>query len=114
MSYFCMEQDIPVEILEENHCSRRIKKYDGGMMMVEVYMEDNYVSAPHAHPHEQMTYVLEGEFVFHVGEESKTVKTGDTLYMPPNLEHNCELKGAKGRLLDVFSPIREDFLVKKD
>lgn len=112
MSFFCMESDVNLEVLEEGKCSRRIKKYDGNLMLVEVYMEDDYISSPHTHPHEQCTYVLEGEFIFHVGEDSKTVKTGDSIYMPPDLIHNCELKGKKGRLLDIFTPIREDFLEK--
>lgn len=112
MSFFCMESDTLFEIVEEGKCSRRIKKYDGSLMMVEVYMEDGCISAPHAHPHEQCTYVLEGEFVFHVGEESRTVKAGDSIYMPPELLHNCELRSEKGRLLDIFTPIREDFLEK--
>ena len=114
ISYFCMEEEIESEVLEVGKCSRKIKKYDGQLMMVEVLMEDYYVSEPHKHPHQQMTYVLEGEFTFHVGSESKDVKEGDTIFMPPDMMHNCELKCVRGRLLDVFSPIREDFLIREN
>lgn len=110
MSYFCMEEDTKLEVLEPGSCSRRIKKYDGHLMVVEVYMENQSISEPHVHPHEQMTYCLEGEFVFHIGEETKSMKPGDTVFMPPNILHNCELKTQKGRLLDIFTPIREDFV----
>jgi len=112
MSNFYYEKDTALEVVEEGKCYRRIKAYDGKLMSVEVYFENGCVSAPHTHLHEQMTYCLEGEFEFNVGGEIKTVKKGDMIYMPSGILHNCRLLSDKGRLLDIFTPIREDFLKK--
>lgn len=92
-----------------NGVSRKILAYNGNLMTVEVNFEKNAIGNLHSHPHEQMTYVLEGEFVFKIGNEEKIVKAGDVLYKQPNIEHGC-LCLKKGKLIDIFTPIREDFI----
>lgn len=90
---------------------RKILAYGDNMMQVEVHFEKGSVGALHSHPHTQLTYVLEGEFEFTIGDEKKIVKQGDTLYKVPNIVHGCVcLK--KGILLDTFTPYREDFIKK--
>lgn len=90
-------------------CKRRILAYGDNMMQVEVHFEEGAVGAMHSHPHTQLTYVLEGEFEFTVGDNKQIVRKGDTLYKIPNVMHGCVcLK--KGVLLDTFAPYREDFL----
>jgi quercetin dioxygenase-like cupin family protein len=42
----------------------------------------------HNHPHEQLTYVLSGEFEFTI-EETRVVSAGDTLYKQPGIMHGC-------------------------
>lgn len=109
-SNFYIEKDMPFEVLEEGKVMRRIKAHDGKVMMVEVNFENEAVGYNHTHEHEQATYCLEGEFEFIIGDESKIIKTGDTVYIPPMIDHGCILKTKRGRLLDVFTPQREDFL----
>lgn len=92
-----------------NGVSRKILAYNGNLMTVEVNFEKNAIGNLHSHPHEQITYVLEGEFVFKIGNEEKIVKAGDVLYKQPNIEHGC-LCLKKGKLIDIFTPIREDFI----
>ncbi|PVF75709.1 cupin domain protein [Klebsiella aerogenes] len=53
--------------------------------------------------------MLSGRFVFTIGDETREVKAGDTLYKQPNIIHGCECLEA-GILLDTFTPQREDFL----
>lgn len=92
-----------------NGVSRRILAHDGKMMAVEVNFAVGAVGAMHSHPHEQLTYVLSGEFEFTIGEEKHIVRGGDTLYKKPDIMHGCVcLK--EGVLLDTFTPVREDFL----
>jgi quercetin dioxygenase-like cupin family protein len=79
-------------------------------MLVEVFYENGGEGAPHKHPHEQAAYCLEGEFEFTIGDETKVIKAGDTIYMPSDVMHGCKLLSEKGRLLDIFTPQREDFL----
>lgn len=92
-----------------NGTKRKILAYGDGLMHVEVHFEEGAVGAMHSHPHAQTTYVLSGEFEFTIGNETKIVKAGDTMYDAPNIMHGCRCI-KKGVLLDTFSPIREDFL----
>ncbi len=62
-----------------------------------------------SHPHEQLTYVLSGEFEFTIGDEKKIVKAGDTMYKQPDIEHGCVCLKA-GVLIDTFTPMRKDFV----
>ena len=104
------EKDGVYEILEENCSARMIKGHEGSLMMVEVLFENYYESAAHTHVHEQMTYCLEGEFEFYVDGKTEVITVGDTIYFPSGIEHHCKALTEKARLLDVFTPIREDFL----
>lgn len=92
-----------------NGVTRRILAHDGKMMAVEVMFEQGAIGPMHNHPHEQLTYVLSGEFEFTIGDEKHIVTAGDTLYKRPHIMHGCVcLK--PGTLLDTFTPVREDFL----
>lgn len=88
---------------------RKILAYSDNIMAVEVHFEQGAIGPLHHHPHEQLTYVLSGEFEFTIGDETKIVRAGDALYKKPNVVHGCKcLK--PGVLLDNFTPMREDFL----
>lgn len=89
--------------------SRKVLAHSDNMMSVEVHFEDGAVAAMHKHPHEQLTYVLSGEFEFTIGDETKLVKTGDTMYKVPNIMHGCRCVKA-GVLIDTFTPMRQDFV----
>ena len=110
MSKFFFEKDLKSIILEQGKLSRKIKAYDGKLMFVEVSFENGGIGPMHSHPHEQGIYCLEGEFEFTVSDETKNIGAGDTIYISPDAPHGCRLLSEKGRLLDVFTPIREDFL----
>ncbi|MFT4566745.1 MAG: quercetin dioxygenase-like cupin family protein, partial [Saprospiraceae bacterium] len=55
------------------------------------------------------TYVQGGEFEMTIGEDIRIIKGGDSYYIPPFVMHGCVCK-KDGKLIDVFSPHREDFL----
>ncbi|MCW9706594.1 cupin domain-containing protein [Fodinibius salsisoli] len=66
---------------------------------------------PHSHPHEQTCYVAEGKIIlFCEGEEDQHLKAGDMFYIPSGKEHTIQLLTEKVRLIDSFTPLREDFL----
>ncbi len=112
MSNFYYDCDEKIETLVEGKNYRKIKAHDGGLMLVEVICEKGCVGEPHQHIHEQATYCLEGEFEFTIGDETKKIGVGDTIYMPSNIVHGCRVLTDRGRLLDIFTPQREDFLNK--
>lgn len=105
---FCFNKDVKVEDLGDG-ISRKVLAYNDQIMGVEVYFEEGAVGAMHKHPHTQLTYVLEGEFEFTIGDEKHIVKKGDTLQKDPNVMHGCVCT-KKGVLFDVFTPHREDFI----
>lgn len=89
--------------------TRRVLAYEDNLMVVEVLFEEGSVGALHSHPHEQITYIIEGEFEFDIGGEKKILKAGDTTYKEPEIVHGAVcLK--KGKLLDIFTPYRADFV----
>ena len=98
-----------LETLEVGKVSRKIRAKGGSMMMVEVFFTAGAIGAEHRHPHEQLTYCLSGEFVFNIDGEKSTVRAGDSLYVPASALHGTTCI-ADGRLLDIFTPQREDFL----
>jgi len=66
---------------------------------------------PHSHPHEQASYVAEGEVIFYCeGEPDQHLKAGDMYAVAPNKKHTVKLLTEKVRLIDSFTPLREDFL----
>ncbi len=88
---------------------RKILSRGGKMMAVEVCFDKGSVGAMHTHKHEQISYVLEGSFELNIGGEKSVIKKGDSYYVEPDVEHGV-LALESGKLLDIFTPQREDFL----
>ena len=89
--------------------SRKILSYSENLMMCEIHFETGAKGNFHRHVHEQITYIAKGSFSFTIAGETKVVSQGDSVYMPPNAEHGVTCLEA-GILVDVFSPMRKDFL----
>lgn len=88
---------------------RKFMGYDDEIMMVKVKFDKGGIGARHAHIHSQTTYIVSGEFEVAIGDDKKILKEGDGFYIPPNVEHGAVCL-REGVLIDVFSPIREDFI----
>ena len=88
---------------------RKITGFDDHVMMVLVKFDKGGVGEPHSHPHSQTTYVESGEFRVTIGDEEEILKKGDCFYAPPGVTHGVVCL-SEGTLIDVFSPMREDFL----
>lgn len=89
--------------------SRKFLGYDNQIMMVKVKFEKGAEGTPHSHFHTQATYCVAGKFEFDIAGEKQIVNAGDGVYIPPNAMHGA-LCLEPGILIDVFSPVREDFL----
>ena len=89
--------------------TRRILAYTDGLMCVENTFEEGAVGKLHSHPHTQLTYVAQGEFSFTIGEVTRIVRKGDTLLKENGIVHGCTCLEA-GILLDIFTPMRKDFV----
>jgi len=65
---------------------------------------------PHSHPHEQITYVEEGEIFLFLGDEKHRLSKGDIYTVPSNIPHGIQTLSTYVRLIDCFSPVREEFI----
>ena len=82
-------------------------------MVAQIYLKKGALVPMHQHEAEQMTYILQGALRFLVGGEETTVREGEVLLIPSNVPHQAEaLDDTFG--LDVFSPIRQDWLDRTD
>ena len=89
---------------------RKVLAYSKNLMTVELRFEKGAVGAPHSHPHEQIGYIISGKLVYQEqGQEDKILGTGDTYYVAPNVVHGVQIL-EETKLLDIFTPMREDFV----
>lgn len=88
---------------------RQVLSESPEMMIVAFAFEKGAEGRPHNHPHVQATYVESGRFRFHVGGEAFEVGPGDSFVIPSLAIHGCTCLEA-GRLVDSFTPRRDDFL----
>jgi quercetin dioxygenase-like cupin family protein len=63
----------------------------------------------HSHPHEQLGIVIEGEIEFTIDGEVKTLKPGDVYVIPGDVEHAAKTFDHPVKVMDVFSPVREEY-----
>ena len=88
---------------------RQFPGYGPELMAVKVWFEEGAEGYQHDHPHTQVSYVESGEFEATIDGETKTLRAGDSFYVAPHKSHGAVCKKA-GVLIDIFSPVREDFL----
>ncbi len=105
---FIFGDDLEWEVVGEG-LKRKIMGYDDKIMLVKVDFQVGAIGQMHEHYHSQVTYVESGAYELTIGDETKTVKGGDSFYIPPHVMHGAICTEA-GVLIDVFSPIREDFM----
>lgn len=103
-------ENIPVENLPDGVERQMI--YGDNLMICRVKFPPHVVATPHDHSHEQMTIVEKGRTRFIIGDEEKVVEPGDVVHIPQNTWHGATMLDEEVILIDIFSPIREDFLEK--
>lgn len=89
--------------------TRRILSYNNALMSVEVAFQAGAEGAVHRHPHTQCSYVLSGKFLYTVEGKEIELHRGDSIVVPSGLPHGT-LCLEEGVLLDIFTPMRKDFL----
>lgn len=100
------------EVVREGLERRKI--YTSNLMTVIVDFSDGpWAEAEpyHSHPHEQTSYVAEGEIIFYCeGEPEQHLQAGDMFSAVSNQKHTIRLLSPKARLIDSFNPIRQEFI----
>jgi quercetin dioxygenase-like cupin family protein len=105
---FIRNEDVQFEPVGDG-VKRKIMSYDERLMFVRVEFEKGSIGALHSHYHSQITNIESGTFEVEIGTEKKVLKTGDAFYIPPNVVHGVVCL-EQGVLIDMFSPMREDFV----
>jgi len=66
----------------------------------------------HSHPNEQIAYVIDGDIEVQVGEETRRIAAGGFYRVPPDVPHGVIIHSSSARIIDAFTPPREDFRKK--
>ena len=82
-------------------------------MLAQIYLKRGALVPMHSHESEQMTYILQGALRVVVGGEEMTVREGEVLHIPSWIPHQAEALEDTFEL-DVFSPVRQDWLRSED
>jgi quercetin dioxygenase-like cupin family protein len=86
------------------------RTYWGEKMLISmVDIDPGAEAALHSHPHEQVGTVIRGTVRFTIGEESRQLGPGDIFTIPGGVEHAATAGPDGATVMDVFSPVREEF-----
>lgn len=87
--------------------------YGEKTLMAEFRLEKGAELPRHGHPHEQTGYLVSGRLDLTIGDTSYSVNPGDSWSVPGGVEH-CASALEDSVAVEVFAPIREDYLPKKE
>ena len=110
---FIFGKDVLVEDVDPG-IKRQILGHNDEIMLVKASFETGAEGYQHEHYHSQVAYVESGVFDVTIDGVTKRQTAGDSFFIPPHVMHGAICIEA-GVLLDMFSPIREDFsrIIKK-
>lgn len=97
------------EVQVDAFVRRQVLSENESLMVVSFAFATGGEGSLHSHPHVQSTYVESGRFTFTIDGEEFDVKAGDSFVIPGNAVHGCVCHES-GRLVDTFTPRRDDFL----
>ena len=104
-------ESVPLEVMSDM-ISRKVINGEKGMV-AQVFLKKNGVVPEHHHESEQITYIMEGALLFQIGGKEIVVRKGEVLTIPSNVPHRAiALEDTLD--LDIFAPIRLDWLTKND
>ena len=102
---------VPLEVMSDV-ISRKVISGQKAMV-AQVFLKKDAVVPEHHHESEQLTYILEGALKFELEGREVIVREGEVLHIPSNVPHRAvALEDTLD--LDIFSPIRQDWLSKDD
>lgn len=88
----------------------RMRTPFGTHLMLSYLQMDEGAEVPwHSHPHEQGGMLLSGKLQLSIGDETRVCSPGDMFLIPPGTQHRAIAIGGPATVLDVFSPVREDY-----
>ncbi len=88
---------------------QRTLVYGEKTLLAEFRLDKGAVLPRHSHPHEQAGYLVSGRLDLTIGTETHRVEPGGSWCIPGNVEH-CAVAGENSVAIEVFSPVREDYI----
>jgi quercetin dioxygenase-like cupin family protein len=82
-----------------------------GVMLTFFTFAPNAIVPEHAHPHEQITLVTRGAMEFMLDGETKLLRAGDGVSIPPNVTHKAVILDEETEAIDAWTPPREDYKI---
>lgn len=79
------------------------------LMLSYLEMDEGAEVPLHEHPHEQGGILISGRMELQIGEETRIVEPGGMYLIPGGVKHRAVAVGGPAVVLDVFSPVREDY-----
>jgi quercetin dioxygenase-like cupin family protein len=87
---------------------RQVLAHTDQLMLVRHYFERDWVGARHSHPHHQLVYVISGAIRVDVAGNVFDAHAGDSFIVDGGVEHQASAL-EPSEVLDVFTPVREDY-----
>jgi quercetin dioxygenase-like cupin family protein len=95
-----------------NGIEQKTLVYGEKTLMTEFLLRKGSTLPRHTHPHEQTGYLVRGHIRLSIGAEEFDAHTGDSWCIPSGVEHGAEIR-EDSVAIEVFSPVREDYLPKE-
>lgn len=83
--------------------------YGENLMLSYLEMDEGAAVPLHHHPHEQAGILLEGKLELTIGDETRLVHPRSMFIIPGGIPHKAVAIDGPAIVLDIFSPIREDY-----
>ncbi len=96
--------------VETEKFTQKVLARGGNIMLTEAVFTRGGKAPSHKHPHQQIAYIAKGRVKFRIEDSEWICKEGDSLYVPPETEHEVEALEDNSVVVDIFSPQREDFV----
>lgn len=107
MQYFC---DLAEREVKEVAPGMEIRTFWGSEMLLSATdLAANVVVPIHSHPHEQAGTIISGMFEMTIGQDTRWLNPGDSYIVPGGVEHGGRAGDTPTRVLDIFSPVREEY-----
>lgn len=91
---------------------RKTLVYGEKTLMTEFLLEKGKILPAHSHPHEQIGYLVSGKIILFIGQDEYEVSPGDSWCIPGYIEHWAKII-ENSVAVEVFAPVREDYLPGK-
>jgi quercetin dioxygenase-like cupin family protein len=103
------------EIPEEQVTERFARRFFTGKNITLAFLsfKPDFLVPEHHHESEQFSYIITGSMRFIIGGQEVIVRAGEVVEIPSNVPHSAiALEETTG--IDVFSPIRQDWVDGSD